>query len=76
MDEGGTEGRRDGGTEGRRRGWKQTGGKREGRQTDRNNAFVVSSPWDCSKRFTFQPMAEMFVQNPPQLLWKAIILVS
>ena len=62
--------------EGGRRGWKQTGGRREGRQTDRNNAFVVSSPWDCSKRFTFQPKPEIFVQNPPQLLWEAFILVS
>ena len=41
--------------EGGRRGWKQTGGRREGRQTDRNNAFVASSSWDCSKCFTFQP---------------------
>ena len=62
--------------EGGRRGWKQTGGRREGIQTDRNNAFVVSSPWNCSKCFTFQPMAEIFVQNPPQLLWEAFILVS
>ena len=62
--------------EGGRRGWKLTGGRREGRQTGRNNAFVVSSPSDCSKYFTVQHMAEMFVQNPPQLLWEAIILVS
>ena len=42
------EGGMDGGREVGRRGWKQTGGKREGRQTDRNIAFVVSNPWDCS----------------------------
>ena len=33
---------------------RREGGRRGWKQTDRNNAFVVSSP--CSKCFTFQPM--------------------
>ena len=32
---------------------------------------AVSSPWDCSKRFTLHPLANLFIPRPFQLLWEA-----
>ena len=32
---------------------------------------VVSSPWDCSKRFTLHPLADLFIPTPSWLLWEA-----
>ena len=31
----------------------------------------VSSPWDCSKCFTFHPQADLFIPTPSRLLWEA-----
>ena len=30
---------------------------------------AVSNPRDCSKRFTFHPLADLFIPNPPHLFW-------
>ena len=32
---------------------------------------AVSSPQDCSKRFTLHPLANLFIPRPFQLLWEA-----
>ena len=32
---------------------------------------AVSNPRDCSKRFTFHPLADLFIPNPPHLFWEA-----
>ena len=32
---------------------------------------VVSSPRDCSKRFTLHPLADLFISTPSRLLWEA-----
>ena len=44
----------------------------EGRQTGRNIALVVSSPWDCSKCFTLQNCHKCSLTN---LLREATILI-
>ena len=33
---------------------------------------VVSIPWDCSKRFTLHPLADLFIPTPTRLLWEAV----
>ena len=61
---------REGGGDGSR----QVEGEKAGKQTGTMLSwYPVFGIVQC---FTVQPMAEMFVQNPPQVLWEAIILVS
>ena len=34
------------------------------------------SPWDCSKRFTLHPLADLFIPTPSGLLWEAFSHVA
>ena len=37
---------------------------------------AVSSPWDCSKRFTLHPQADLFIPRPFQFLWEVFSNVA
>ena len=41
---------------------------------DKKGTFLcsaVSNPWDCSKRITLHPQADLLIPTPIRLLWEA-----